>query len=58
MQVNGKVRAEFAAPGGATDGELEKLALALPEVQKWIVGKQVKKVIVVKGKLVSVVVAE
>lgn len=58
VQVNGKVRAEFAAPGGATDGELEKLALALPEVQKWIVGKSVKKVIVVKGKLVSVVAAE
>ncbi len=58
VQVNGKIRAEFEAPGGASDADLEKLALALPEVQKWLVGKSVKKVIVVKGKLVSVVVAE
>ncbi len=57
VQVNGKVRAEFAAPSDATDADLEKLALALLEVQKWIAGKPVKKVIVVKGKLVSVVVA-
>ncbi len=57
VQVNGKIRAEFAAAAGASDADLEAAALASPEVKKWIAGKTVTKVIVVKGKLVSVVLA-
>jgi len=56
VQVNGKVRAELDVPSSISDVDLEKHALALPEVQKWLAGQTVKKVIVVKGKLVNVVV--
>ena len=38
------------------ESELERLALADPAVQPHIAGKTVKKVVVAKGRLVSVVV--
>ncbi len=56
VQVNGKLRAHIEARTGADKGELELLALADATVQKWIEGKAVRKVIVVPGKLVNVVV--
>lgn len=55
VQVNGKIRAEFEAATDASDADLQAAALALPEVKKWTDGKTIAKVIVVKGKLVSVV---
>ncbi|MES2314475.1 MAG: class I tRNA ligase family protein [Patescibacteria group bacterium] len=57
VQVNGKVRASFKAETGSTEAQLEAHAKEIPEVKKWIEGKGIKKVIVVKGKLVSIVVA-
>jgi len=56
VQVNGKMRGSFTAPIGESDDSLKAKALALPEAKKWLEGKEVKKVIVVKGKLVSIVV--
>jgi len=41
-------------PSKATKEELEKLALADANVQPFLAGKQVKKVIVVPGKLVNI----
>lgn len=55
-QVNGKVRGKFAAPMNAPQAELEKLALADDNVQRFIDGKEVVKVIVVPNKLVNIVV--
>ena len=55
-QVNGKVRGKFAAPMNAPQAELEKLALADDNVQRFIAGKEVVKVIVVPNKLVNIVV--
>ena len=57
VQVNGKMRASFKASKALNESELEAQAKSIPEVQKWLEGKSVKKVIVVKGKLVSIVVA-
>lgn len=57
VQVNGKVRAEFVPTNQDEDNLISKEAQSLPAVAKWIEGKVVKKVIVVKGKLVSIVVA-
>lgn len=57
VQVNGKVRSRLTVPAGTSDEELQKLALADPQVAKYLEGKTVKKVVVVNGKLVSVVVA-
>jgi leucyl-tRNA synthetase len=56
VQVNGKLRSQITAEPGASDDVLREAALADPAVQKWIDGKPVRKVIVVKGKLVNVVV--
>lgn len=56
VQVNGKVRASFEAAKVASKDELEKAALGLPEIEKWLEGKKPDKIIVVPGKLVSIVI--
>jgi leucyl-tRNA synthetase len=56
VQVNGKLRAHITVPAGADDESLRTAAVADPHVQRFIGGAQVRKVIVVRGKLVNVVV--
>lgn len=55
VQVNGKVRGKFEVETGTDDQTLEQMALELKTVQKQLEGKEVKKVIVVKGKVVNIV---
>ncbi|HSK48152.1 MAG TPA: leucine--tRNA ligase [Coriobacteriia bacterium] len=55
VQVNGKVRGKVVVAVDASEETV--VAAALAEVQSWVEGKEVKKVVVVPGKLVSVVVA-
>jgi leucyl-tRNA synthetase len=57
VQVNGKVRSRLTVPAGTSDEELQKLALTDPQAAKYLQGKDVKKVVVINGKLVSIVVA-
>src|SRR5437867_4000048 len=56
VQINGKVRARLTVPAGATDDELRDLALADGVVRSHTIGKTIRKVVVAKGPLVSVVV--
>ena len=56
VQVNGKLRGRVAAPTGANDAQVRELALNDENVQRHLAGKSVKKVIVVPGKLVNIVV--
>ncbi|MFT5434605.1 MAG: leucyl-tRNA synthetase, partial [Myxococcota bacterium] len=56
VQVKGKVRGQFEAARDASREELETLARAVPNVQRHLEGKTVRKVVVVPGKLVSFVV--
>jgi leucyl-tRNA synthetase len=56
VQINGKVRGRLTVAATATESELESLALADPAVKAHTQGKTIKKVVVVKGKLVSLVV--
>jgi len=56
VQVNGKVRGRVVVAAGASDDEIRQAALTAPSVLPHIEGKQVVKVIVAGGKLVSVVV--
>jgi leucyl-tRNA synthetase len=56
IQVNGKLRGRVSVPAAAEEATIREAALADSNVQKWLEGKAVKKVIVVKGKLVNVVV--
>jgi leucyl-tRNA synthetase len=55
VQVNGKKRGDVRVPREAGKGEIEALVLADPAVQKYVSGQAVKKVIVVPGRLVNVV---
>ncbi|MEC4685717.1 MAG: leucine--tRNA ligase [Nitrospirota bacterium] len=57
IQVNGKVRAKTMAPAGLDDERIREMALGEPKIKKLIEGRTVRKVIVVKGKLVNIVVA-
>ncbi len=54
-QINGKVRGKFDMPVGSDDEALKEKALALQNVQRQLEGKEIKKIIVVKGKVVNIV---
>jgi leucyl-tRNA synthetase len=56
VQVNGKLRGSIRVPKAADRGAIEDLALANPNVQKFVAGQNVKKVVVVPGRLVNLVV--
>jgi len=56
IQVNGKVRGEMEVEADADKETIEKKALAAEKIQKYIQGKSVRKIVVVKNKLVSIVV--
>ena len=58
VQVNGRKRAVVNMPVDADNASSEALALADENVQRFVAGKATKKIIVVPGKLVNVVVAE
>ena len=56
VQINGKKRAEVTVPRDAKPAEIEAAVLALDAVKKALDGKPAKKVIVVPGRIVNVVV--
>jgi len=56
VQVNGKVRAELSLAKDASKEDLEAAALANERVQEFMAGKEPKRVIVVPGRLVNIVV--
>jgi leucyl-tRNA synthetase len=56
LQVNGKLRGHMRAPKSAGREQLERLALAHESVTRFTEGQSVKKVVVVPGRLVNVVV--
>ncbi len=57
VQVNGKLRARLEAPASADKAAIEQLAMENENVQRHLEGKTVRKVIVVPGKLVNIVVS-
>jgi leucyl-tRNA synthetase len=56
VQVNGKLRGSIRVPKSADRSAIEGLALSNPNVQKFVAGQSVKKVVVVPGRLVNLVV--
>ncbi|MFZ4535322.1 leucine--tRNA ligase [Propionivibrio sp.] len=56
LQVNGKLRGSLRLPAGADKASIEAAALASEVVQKHLEGKSPKKLIVVPGRLVNIVV--
>lgn len=57
VSFNGKVRFKLEAPASLNPADVEKLVLKEEQTQKWTEGKEVKKVIVVPGKIINIVVA-
>ncbi len=55
VQVRGKLRGTIEAQKDASKEELEAAALALPKIATEIEGKELKKVIVVPGRIVNIV---
>jgi leucyl-tRNA synthetase len=56
LQVNGKLRGNIRVARTADQSAIEREALANPNAQKHIAGQQVKRVVVVPGRLVNIVV--
>ncbi|MEN9851535.1 MAG: hypothetical protein RL128_1698, partial [Pseudomonadota bacterium] len=56
IQINGKRRAEISVPKDMPADEVEKIALANDDVVKFLAGQPVKKIIVVPGRIINVVI--
>ena len=57
LQVNGKLRGTLEVAPDAPREQVEQLALADANVQRFVAGLTVRKIIVVPGKIVNIVVA-
>ena len=55
IQVNGKVRSRLTVPAGIKEEDLRVQALANDRILPWTAEKEIKKIIVVPGKLVNIV---
>ncbi|MBE7530171.1 MAG: leucine--tRNA ligase [Chloroflexi bacterium] len=56
VQVNGRVRDKLEVPADLDDETVKQIALSSDKAQGWLDGKEPRKVIVVRGKLVNIVV--
>ena len=56
VQFNGKMRYNIEVPAGSDKAAVEAAALADPMAAKWLEGKTPKKVIVVPGRIVNIVI--
>jgi leucyl-tRNA synthetase len=56
IQVNGKLRGEMEVEADSDDETVKEAALKHPRIQKYIEGHDIKKIVIVKNKLVSIVV--
>lgn len=55
VSVNGKLRATLEAPIDTNEEELKKMVLSLEAIKRHTEGKEIKKIIVVKNKIVNIV---
>jgi leucyl-tRNA synthetase len=58
VQVAGKVRDTVTVPADASEEDVKAVALKSENVQKWLEGKSISRVVVVKGRLVNFVIEE
>ena len=56
VQVNGKVRAELTVAADASKETIESAALALPRIKEFLQGSAIKKIIVIHGRVVNIVI--
>jgi leucyl-tRNA synthetase len=55
-QINGKVRDKVEAKIGISENEAKEIVLDREQIKKWIEGKEVKKIIFVKDRLINIIV--
>ncbi len=55
LSINGKKRGDLTIPNGMSKEEIEAMARGHEITQKWLEGKDIKKIIVVPGRMVNVV---
>lgn len=55
IQISGKIRARINIPTNLSDDEIKEIALKEESIQSFLDGKNILKVIVVKGRLVNIV---
>ena len=58
VQVNGKMRAKLVTSKTADEESVRAAAFALPEVDKWVGGKELKKFVYVPGRIVNIVIGK
>lgn len=58
IQVNGKVRDEVVVSKDTTENEIKEIVQVRETIKKWTEGKTVKKIILVPGRLVNIVVGD
>jgi leucyl-tRNA synthetase len=56
VQVNGKLRGRLTVAPDITEDDLKAAALADPQIRPHLEGKEIKKIVVARGRLVSIVV--
>jgi leucyl-tRNA synthetase len=55
VQINGKLRAKIQIPAGLSDEEIKEKAIHEPRISEMIKDKEIKNIILVKGKLINIV---
>ncbi len=55
IQINGKLRSKFLIPAGLDDEAIKEGALRDPKISEYVQNRSIKKIIVVKGKLINIV---
>ena len=55
IQVNGKVRSRISVAASQSDENIKNAALNDPTIKKWLEGKDIKRVVVARRKLVNIV---
>lgn len=55
VQINGKPRASFEMPVGSNQAEIEKVAMNREDVSKWLMGKEIKKKMLIKEKILMII---
>ena len=56
VSINGKMRSSINLPTETTEEDAKQAVLSTEAITKWLEGKEVKKFIFVKGRMINVVV--
>jgi len=58
VQIDGKIREHLEIPLGIAENELQKMVKQLPKIESMLEGKNIKKIIYVRDRLVNIVTGE